>query len=74
MLQIKNQHANKKEQENPRVYKDWSKEDLNHLLQLMKKFPPGTFERLEWMHEGFKGKFDAEEIADWMKEMRNLQV
>jgi hypothetical protein len=29
----------------------------------MKKFPPGTFERLERMHEAFKGKFDADEIA-----------
>ena len=39
----------------------------------MKRFPPGHFDWLKRIQDGFKGKFSQEDIAHKMNDLKNLQ-
>lgn len=49
----------------------WSKEDESNLFKLIKKYPPGTKERLTRLSEGLKDKFEESEIGLKMADLRN---
>ena len=51
----------------------WTKDEEQALFKLIKKFPPGTKDRLTRLSEGLKSKFDEQEVALKMADMRNLK-